>query len=60
VQALAANDTLFLHDGLDDGISGTSRISQHATIRIVRPLPPNVRIAGDPSGHERPYCFAVS
>jgi hypothetical protein len=40
---------LFLHDGLDDGTSGTSRITQHATIRIVRPLPPNVRIAEDPS-----------
>ena len=43
------NDPLFLHDGLDDGVSGTSRIAQHATIRIVRPLPPNVRIAEDPS-----------
>jgi hypothetical protein len=42
-------DPLFLHDGLDDGVSGTSRIEQHATIRIVRPLPPNVRIAEDPS-----------
>jgi hypothetical protein len=40
---------LFLHDGLDDGVSGTSRIAEHATIRIVRPLPPNIRIAGDPS-----------
>jgi hypothetical protein len=40
---------LFLHDGLDDGISGTSRIGEHATIRVVRPLPPNVRIAEDPS-----------
>jgi len=49
VQALEANNPLFLHDGLDDGISGTSRISQHATIRIVRPLPPNIRIAEDPS-----------
>ena len=49
VRALEANDPLFLHDGLDDGISGTSRISQHATIRIVRPLPPNIRIAEDPS-----------
>src|SRR4029079_3742880 len=38
-----------LRDGLDDGVSGTSRIEQHATIRIERPLPPNVRIAGDPS-----------
>ena len=43
------NDPLFLHDGLDDGVSGTSRIAEHATIRIVRPLPPNVRIAEDPS-----------
>jgi cytochrome c peroxidase len=40
---------LFLHDGLDNGVSGTSRIIEHATIRIVRPLPPNVRIAEDPS-----------
>ena len=42
------NNPLFLHDGLDDGLSGTSRIEQHATIRVVRPLPPNVRIAEDP------------
>src|SRR4029453_16862214 len=28
------NDPLFLHDGLDDGIAGTSRITQHATVRI--------------------------
>ena len=40
---------LFLHDGLDDGVSGTSRIAEHATIRVVRPLPPNIKIAGDPS-----------
>ena len=43
------NDPLFRHDGLDDGFSGTSRITEHATIRIQLPLPPNVRIAGDPS-----------
>ena len=43
------NDPLFLHDGLDDGVSGTSRITEHATIRIVRPLPPNITIAEDPS-----------
>ena len=43
------NDPLFLHDGLDDGVSGTLRIAQHATIRIVRPLPPTIRIAEDPS-----------
>ena len=46
---MSPSDPLFLHDGLDDGVSGTSRITQHATIRVVRPLPPNVRIAGDPS-----------
>ena len=43
------SDPLFLHDGLDDGVLGTSRIAEHATIRIVRPLPPNIRIAEDPS-----------
>jgi hypothetical protein len=43
------DNPLFLHDGLDDGVSGTSRIAAHATIRVVRPLPPNVRIAEDPS-----------
>jgi cytochrome c peroxidase len=43
------SNALFLHDGLDDGIAGTSRIAEHATIRVERPLPPNVRIAGDPS-----------
>lgn len=43
------SDPLFRHDGLDDGVQGVSRIAQHATIRIERPLPPNVRIAGDPS-----------
>ena len=34
------NDPLFLHDGLDDGVSGTSRITEHATVRIEIPLPP--------------------
>ncbi len=42
------NDPLFLHDGLDDGVYGTSRITEHATIRVVRPLPPNIRIAEEP------------
>jgi hypothetical protein len=52
VQELLRKDPsnpLFLHDGLDDGVSGTSRIAEHATIRVVRQLPPNVRIAEDPS-----------
>jgi cytochrome c peroxidase len=42
-------DPLFLHDGLDDGIQGTSRITEHATIRVERPLPPNVRILEHPT-----------
>jgi Di-haem cytochrome c peroxidase len=43
------NNPLFLHDGLDNGAWGASRITEHATIRIERPLPPHVRIAEDPS-----------
>ena len=42
-------DPLFLHDGLDDGVGGISRIAEHATIRVVRPLPPNIRIAENPA-----------
>jgi cytochrome c peroxidase len=42
-------DPLFRHDGLDDGVSGTSRITQHATVRIEIPLPPAVVLADDPS-----------
>ena len=44
-----ANDPLFLHDGLDDGLTGTSRITQHATVRIEIPLPPGVVLVDDPS-----------
>ena len=36
------SDALFVHDGLDDGVSGTTRITQHATVRIEIPLPPDV------------------
>lgn len=43
------NNPLFRHDGLDDGFFGTSRITEHATIRVERPLPPNVKIAGNPA-----------
>ena len=42
------NDPLFLHDGLDDGVAGTSRITQHATVRIEIALPPYVTLADDP------------
>src|SRR5678809_1251870 len=36
-----ASDALFVHDGLDDGVTGTTRITQHATVRIEIPLPPD-------------------
>lgn len=47
---LAANpaDPLFVHDGLDDFASGTSRITAHATILIERELPPGVVMADAP------------
>jgi cytochrome c peroxidase len=40
---------LFLHDGLDDFVSGTSRIAAHATIPIERELPQGVVMLDDPS-----------
>ena len=43
------NDPLFLHDGLDDGVAGTSRITEHATVRIEIPLPPGVVLVDDPT-----------
>jgi cytochrome c peroxidase len=47
---LAANpaDPLFLHDGLDDFVTGTSRIAADATILIERELPAGVVLADDP------------
>jgi len=43
------SDPLFLGDGLDDGVQGTSRITTHATIRIELQLPPWVKLANDPT-----------
>ena len=43
------NDALFRHDGLDDGVAGTNRIAEHATVRIEIPLPPDVILADDPA-----------
>jgi hypothetical protein len=43
------SDTLFLHDGLDDFFSGTTRIAAHATILIERELPEGVVLVDDPS-----------
>jgi hypothetical protein len=50
-QRLAENpsDPLFLHDGLDDFVSGTTRIAAHATILIERELPEGVVLVDDPS-----------
>ena len=43
------SDALFRHDGLDDLLSGTSRIAAHATILIERELPEGVVLVDDPS-----------
>ena len=48
------NDPLFLHDGLDDGVVGTTRITEHATVRIEIPLPPDVILADDPTRRNDP------
>ena len=42
-------EPLFRHDGLDDFVSGTSRIAAHATILIERELPEGVVLVDDPS-----------
>jgi cytochrome c peroxidase len=48
---LAANpsDPLFRHDGLDDFVTGTTRIAADATILIERELPEGVTLVDDPS-----------
>ena len=47
--AMNPSDPLFLHDGLDDFVGGTSRIAAHATILIERELPQGVVMLDDPS-----------
>jgi cytochrome c peroxidase len=42
-------DPLFTHDGLDDGISGVTRIRKHATVRVELPLPPYMTLKDDPA-----------
>ena len=45
-----ANDPLFRHDGSDDGLgNGVTRMLADATILVTIPLPPNVRLADDPT-----------
>ena len=41
-------DPLFIHDGLDDGFGGTSRVTEHATVRVEIPLTSRVRLLNDP------------
>jgi cytochrome c peroxidase len=43
------SDPLFTHDGLDDFVSGTSRITAHATMLIERDLPAGVTLLDDPT-----------
>lgn len=43
------SDPLFVWDGLDDFASGTTRIAEHATVLIRRPLPEGVVLVDDPS-----------
>jgi hypothetical protein len=43
------SDPLFRHDGLDDFLSGTTRIAAHATILIERELPEGIVLVDDPS-----------
>jgi cytochrome c peroxidase len=42
-------DPLFVDDGLDDGVHGTSRITENATVRIEIPLTSRVKLASDPT-----------
>lgn len=48
--ALDQHDPLFVHDGSDDGQgNGVTRMLADATILVEVPLPPNVRLADDPT-----------
>jgi cytochrome c peroxidase len=55
IEAVAARlagppgDALFLHDALDNGLAGTSRLAAHATIRVELDLPPYVTLVNDPT-----------
>jgi cytochrome c peroxidase len=43
------NDSLFIHDGSDDGLgNGATRMLTDATVLVEIPLPPNVSLADDP------------
>jgi len=55
IEAVAARlagppgDALFLHDALDNGVAGTTRIAANATIRVELDLPPYVTLVNDPA-----------
>jgi cytochrome c peroxidase len=55
IEAVAARlagppgNALFLHDALDNGVAGTTRIAAHATIRVELDLPPYVTLVNDPT-----------
>jgi hypothetical protein len=53
------SDPLFLHDGLDDFFSGTTRIAAHATILIERELPEGVVLLNDPSASSVVFARGV-
>ena len=53
------SDPLFLHDGLDDFVSGTTRIAAHATILIERELPEGVVLVDDPSASSAVFARGV-
>ena len=53
------SDPLFLHDGLDDFFSGTTRIAAHATILIERELPEGVVLVDDPSASSVVFARGV-
>jgi cytochrome c peroxidase len=53
------SDALFLHDGLDDFLSGTTRIAAHATILIERDLPEGVVLVDDPSANSVTFARGV-
>lgn len=53
------SDPLFVHDGLDDFFSGTSRIAAHATILIERELPEGVVLLDDPSASSVVFARGV-
>jgi cytochrome c peroxidase len=58
---LAANpsDPLFLHDGLDDFVTGTTRIAADATILIERELPEGVNLVDNPSASSVVFARGV-